>query len=373
LTDSSSDSRSDIELAHDTEWQHDEGNELVTPALVVDLAAFDQNLAAAEKLLRGTGKLLRPHMKTHRTSALGLRQMGPVASGVTCATVREAEVMAAAGINDLLLANEIVTPQKINRMVSLARQGRAIIAVDADEGVAALSQAAKNVGVTVDVLVDIDVGLGRCGVGDISRAREMAIAIGRTPALRFAGLMGYEGRIRASAADRSARIDRCFTRLAEAKATIEAAGLEVGIVSAAGTSTLPEASRDPTITEIQAGTYALMEPDLEGLGLPFQCALFIIATVISRSPGRVVLDAGRRTVGCDNGLPIALDPRAHTKSAGDEHVVLEWNGDLPPLGGQVRLRPTQNRTTFNLHSHVWLMKDERIVARYPIEARGGSQ
>ena len=215
--------------------------------------------------------------------------------------------------------------------------------------------------------------LGRCGVGDISRAREMAMAIGQSPALRFAGLMGYEGRFRASAPDRSARIARSFTLLAEAKAAIEAAGLEVSIVSAAGTSTLPEALRDSTITEIQAGTYALMEPDLEGLGLPFRCALFIIATVISRSGGRVVLDAGRRTVGCDNGLPIPLDPRAHTKSAGDEHVTLEWNGDLPPLGGQVGLRPTQNRKTFNLHSHVWLMRDERLIARYPIDARGGSQ
>ena len=373
MTDSSSNVRSDTELAYDTEWQHDEGNELVTPALVVDLAAFDHNLAAAENLLRGTGKLLRPHVKTHRTSALTLRQMGPIAGGVTCATVREAEVMAAAGIKDLLLANEIVTAQKINRMVALAKQGRTIVAVDSDEGVAALSTAARNGGVTVDVLVDIDVGLGRCGVGNVSRACEMAIAISHTPALRFAGLMGYEGRVRASAADRSARIARSFALLAEAKASIQAAGLEVGIVSAAGTSTLPEAARDPTITEIQAGSYALMEPDLEGLGLPFRCALFIIATVISRSAGRVVLDAGRRTAGCDNGLPIALDPRAHTKSAGDEHVTLEWKGDLPPLGGQVRLRPTQNRTTFNLYRQVWLMRDERIVGRYPVDAQGGSQ
>jgi D-serine deaminase-like pyridoxal phosphate-dependent protein len=360
-------------LARDTEWQHGEGNELVTPALAMNLAAFEHNLAAAENLLRGTGKLLRPHVKTHRTSGLATRQMGPVASGVTCATVQEAEVMAAAGIKDLLLANEIVTSQKIQRMASLAKQSRVIMAVDAHGGVAALSQAANRGGVTVEVLVDMDIGLGRCGVGDASRARELAIAIGRAPALRFAGLMGYEGRIRASVADRSARIARSFTLLAEAKAAMEAAGLEVGIVSAAGTSTLLEALRDPTITEIQAGTYALMEPDLEGLGLPFRCALFVIATVISRSAGRVVLDAGRRTVGCDYGLPIALDPRAHTKSIGDEHVVLEWNGDSPPLGTQVRLRPSQNRTTFNLYSHVWLMRDDHIVARLPIEARGGSQ
>ena len=153
----------------------------------------------------------------------------------------------------------------------------------------------------------------------------------------------------------------------------QAAGLEVGIVSAAGTSTILEALRDPNITEIQAGTYALMEPDLDDLGLPFRCAVSVIATVISRSAGRVVLDAGRRTVGCDYGLPIALDPRAHTKSISDEHAVLEWKGDPPPLGAQIRLRPSQNRTTFNLYSHVWLMTDDRIVACLPIEARGGSQ
>jgi 3-hydroxy-D-aspartate aldolase len=180
-------------LARDTEWQPGEGSELVTPALAVDLAAFEHNLAAAEDLLRGTGKLLRPHVKTHRTSGLASRQMGSIASGVTCATVCEAEVMAAAGIKDLLLANEVVTSPKIHRMVSLAKQIRVIMAVDAHEGVAALSRAALRAGVTVEVLVDVDIGLGRCGVGDTSRARELAITIGRAPGLRFAGLMGYEG------------------------------------------------------------------------------------------------------------------------------------------------------------------------------------
>ena len=347
-----------------------EGHDFPTPALIVDLDVFERNVAKAEGLIRGTGKLLRPHVKTHRTPGLALRQLGPIASGVTCATVGEAEVMVNAGIQDVLLANEVVTPDKIRRIASLA--ARVFVAVDSEEPVLALSAAAMHAGTTVHVLVDVDIGLGRCGVRDIPTIRELAVAVARTPGLRFSGLMGYEGRFRASVSDRAIRIARAFDRLGAAKSMVESAGLEVGVVSAAGTSTIVEALRDPTITEIQAGTYALMEPDLEGLGLPFECAVYVLASVISRSEGVVVLDAGRHTVGYDYGLPISLNPSGQTKSIADEHVVLEWVGSLPSLGARIRLRPSQNRTTFNLYNHVWLVRNERVVDKLPIEARGSS-
>lgn len=340
------------------------GNELAqfeTPALVVDLEVFDANVAAAARLCQGTGKTLRPHFKTHQTPALALRQFGPGVQGYTCATVREAEVLVAAGAREVLLANEVVSPRKIDAIVALAERARVIVAIDAWEPAQLLAAAASREETAVEVLVDVEIGLERCGVSGAVAARELALAVARTPGLKFAGLMGYEGRLRASLPDRTERVRQAFACLVAAKSEIERAGLAVNIVSASGTSTLAEALADATVTEVQAGTYALMEPDLASLQLPFQCAVRVVGSVISRRANQVVLDLGRRAVGCDGGLPESIDPRGRTLRVNDEHAVLAWDGELPQLGQQLSLRPTQNRTTFNLHAVVWLCRMGRLV------------
>ncbi|MFI5041865.1 MAG: alanine racemase, partial [Acidimicrobiales bacterium] len=156
-----------------------------TPALVVDLDIFEANVAAMAELLRGSGKVLRPHVKTHRTPELARRQLGGAAIGVTCATVGEAEAMVAAGIDDVLVANEVVEPGKVQRLVALARRARIGVAVDDREPIAALSQAASRIGVTVDVLIDVDILLHRCGVASAGAAVKLAEAIDRAPGLRL--------------------------------------------------------------------------------------------------------------------------------------------------------------------------------------------
>jgi D-serine deaminase-like pyridoxal phosphate-dependent protein len=244
--------------------------------------------------------------------------------GVCCATIGEAEAAIDAGITDILLANEFVTTSKLRRIAVLASRARVIVAVDAAEQVVGLSSAAERQGTIVDVLVDLDVGLGRCGVRDVSEACALARTVIHASGLRFSGIMGYEGRVRASVPNRSEKIHQVFRTLAEAKLGLQAAGLEVPIVSGAGTSTLLEALQDPTLTEIQAGSYALMEPDLEPLGLPFRCAVSVVGSVISRSQGCVVLDAGWRSMGCEYGPPIPLDGRARTRTLGMNTPC--WNG-----------------------------------------------
>jgi len=346
--------------------------ELLTPALVVDLDAFEANLAAAEALVQGTGKRLRPHFKTHRTPEMALRQLGPATTSLTCATVGEAEVLVHAGVRDVLIANEVVTETKLNTVARLAAEARISIAIDAAEPLIVLARAARRAGASVDVLIDLDIGLNRCGVRTIQDTCALAELAARTPGVRFAGLMGYEGRIRQSTPDRAARIATAYARLAEVKAALEAKGYSAGAVSSAGTATLREALNDPVITEIQAGTYALMEPDIEDLGLPFRPAVSVIGTVISRSEGRVVLDVGRRSVSADRGLPLSLHPQAEVIGLNDEHAILTWTGELPELGEQVPLRPTQNRTTFNLHDAVWAVRDNRIIDCWPVSARGRS-
>jgi D-serine deaminase-like pyridoxal phosphate-dependent protein len=344
-----------------------------TPALIVDLAVFEANVAAMESMLAGTGTTVRPHVKTHRTPELARRQLGGAAVGVTCATVGEAEAMVDAGIDDVLIANEIVDPRKIARLVALAGRARLAVAVDAEEPVASLSREATREGATVDVLIDLDILLHRCGVESVDAAIRLAEAIDRAPGLRLRGIMGYEGRVRLSEADRAARIASAYAFLAEVRAALLEAGFPVEVVSAAGTSTLAEAIADPVINEVQAGVYALMEPELLGPALPFRCAVAVRGTVISRHPDRVVLDIGRRVVGMEYGPPVPIGFVATRIAISDEHATIEHPDPFPDLGDVCDLAPGQIRTTFNLHDHVWVVRDGRLVDRWPITARGSSQ
>jgi len=346
-----------------------------SPALVVDLGRFDANVATADKWFSGTGKKLRPHVKTHRTPALALRQLTPTAAGLTCATVGEAEAMVQAGVADILIANEVIERGKLDRVAALATRAQICVAVDSADAAAALAEAAQAVGSTVAVLVDMDVGLGRCGTGSPAAATKLGATVESMPGLRLAGLMGYEGRRRPSDPDRARVIERAYAILAEAKQSFEQAGLPVGTVSAAGTSTIREALADPTITEIQAGTYALMEHDLGGLGLPFEPAVSMVATVISRTPDRVVLDAGRKSMASDYGPPQPLVDGAEVVAFNEEHTTLRFDAAVSPapaLGQRVILRPRHVRLTFNLHDVVWLAHEDGSAEKMPVSARGRS-
>jgi D-serine deaminase-like pyridoxal phosphate-dependent protein len=346
---------------------------LSTPALLVDLDVFDANVAAMEAMLQGTGKTVRPHMKTHRTPELARRQLGGAAVGVTCATVGEAEAMVAAGMDDVLIANEVVDAAKVARMAQLAR--RAIVSVAADDPVPvkALSQAAVRAGVTVGVLIDVDILLHRCGVASTAEAIALAEVIEGSDGLRLAGIMGYEGRVRLSVEKRDARIAGAYATLKDVKSALMAAGFPVEVVSSAGTSTLREAIADPTVTEIQAGVYALMEPELLVMDLPFRCAAVVRGTVISRHADRFVANVGRRAVGAEYGPPIPVGVESSLVAVSDEHATVTMAGEPPAIGSAVDFIPAQIRTTFNLHDRVWVTRGDDIVGCWTVSARGSSQ
>lgn len=346
---------------------------LSTPALVVDLDVFDANVDAMAQLLEGTGKTVRPHVKTHRTPELARRQLGGPAVGVTCATVGEAESMLAAGIDDLLIANEVVGDAKLARVAALARHAAVTVAIDAVGPAEDLSRSAVAAGATVGVLIDVDILLHRCGVGSVAEALTLAAAAERLPGIEMRGIMGYEGRVRLTERDRDAQLRSAYETLATTARALREAGFNVSTVSAAGTSTLREALADPLITEIQAGVYALMEPELLVMDLPFRCAASLRGTVISRHPGRIVLDTGRRVVGMEYGAPVPIGFTAHHIAMGDEHATITMDEPTPELGSQVALVPGQVRTTFNLHDHVWVTRGDEIVGCWPISARGSSQ
>jgi D-threonine aldolase len=349
-----------------------DGEPFSTPALCVDLAVFEANVAAMEALLDGSGKTVRPHVKTHRTPELARRQLGGSAVGVTCATVGEAEAMAVAGIDDLLVANEIVDPAKMARLASVAQAARVTVAVDSLEPIEPLSRAAVAAGVTIRILIDVDVLLHRCGVATVADARAIARDVERRRGLELIGIMGYEGRIRLTVEDRAAKIARAYGILEETASALRAAGHRIDVVSGCGTSTLREAIADPTITELQAGVYALMEPQLLVMDLPFRCATVLRGTVISRHPGRVVLDGGRRVVGLEYGPPIPAGFEGRVVAVNDEHTIVDMADPVPALGSWLDLVPGQIRTTFNLHDRVWVLRDGQIVDCWPVAARGRS-
>lgn len=336
-------------------------SEIETPALLIDGAAFQHNLRAAAAMFERAGKWLRPHFKTHGIPSLALRQLGKTTNGLTCATVDEAEALVAVGVGSVLIANEIVTRGKVERLASLAEKAQIIAVVDALEPLRLFSSVASERNVVMDVLIDVDTGLGRCGVKSSQEAVTLAREVADAPGVRFAGIMGYEGRLRATMPDRARYATYAFERLAEVKNALESAGLAVGIVSSSGTSTLREALQSPCVTEVQAGTYAFMEPDILDLGLPFRCALSVMTTVISTSPGQIVVDAGRRVIGCCYGPPLPISSEAEVLRVTDDHTMLRWNGALPPLGSRQPLRPSSNRTTFRLNREAWLVGEDGMA------------
>lgn len=280
--------------------------------------------------------------------------------------------MVAAGIEDVLVANEVVDPGKAERLAALGRRARIRTVADDAGPVATLSHAARAAGVTIGVLVDIDIRLQRCGVGSVDAALALGRRIAESPALRLDGLMGYEGRVRGTDEERRRDVAQAYGILAETLAAFRAASLPVAVVSAAGTSTLREALSDPTITELQAGVYALMEPELIATDLPFRCAAVVRGTVISRHAGRFVLDVGRRAVGMEYGPPIPVGLEPSTLWVSDEHTTISTQESPPALGTHVDLVPAQIRTTFNLHDDVWIQRHGSIIDRWPVSARGCS-
>jgi D-serine deaminase-like pyridoxal phosphate-dependent protein len=353
-----------------------EKSQIDTPALLIDLDAMEFNMKTMASFFQGTRTSLRPHFKTHKTPVLAHMQLQAGAIGMTCAKVGEAEVLVNAGIDDILIANQIIGPQKIARLASLARQTRITVAVDSEENIRDLSAGSQVFGSLIHVVIEIDVGLGRCGVPPGERAVALARLISGMPGLAFAGLLGYEGQA-VFLNDRKARqeaVDQAMHKLVSTADLLRQAGFVVEIVSAGGTGTYDLTGRYPGITEVEAGSYILMDTRYRQVGLPFRCALTLLATVISiPARGRAVIDAGKKALTVENGLPeISIPAGARLVNLNEEHGILEVDPDRLELkvGDKVEIIPSHVCTTVNLHEVFYAIRENRLVATWPISARG---
>lgn len=352
--------------------------EIDTPALLIDLPTMEGNLKRMADFFSHRECKLRPHAKTHKCPLIALRQLDLGAIGMTCAKLGEAESMVEAGIRSVLIANQIVGPTKISRLIDLAQRSEPVVAVDNEENVEALSSAASARGIEIEALVEVDIGMGRCGVQPGEAALALAQQIDRAPGLSFAGLMGYEGHLVfiPSQEERTRRCREAMGLLLETKEMIESCGLAVKILSGGGTGTYAITGQIPGITEVQAGSYLFMDTryrTIEGLE-DFQCALTLLATVISRPhPRRAIIDAGMKAITHEFGMPALKDlPGAKLISLAEEHGIItldETDRDLK-VGDKIELIVSHGCTTINLHDHYFVMSNGSLQAVWPIAARG---
>lgn len=328
--------------------------ELQTPALVVDQALLEANLDTMAAAL--PGRRLRPHVKAFKTTALAARMAARGHTGFTCATIREVEGMAAAGLGeDLLLANEVLDARRLGAVV--AAGARVTLAVDSDVTV----HAAADGGVR-EVVIDVNVGLPRCGCNPADAGRLAELARSRGLAVR--GVMGYEGHVMLveDPADKLRQTRACMELL-------QAASADVGgeLVSAGGTGTYRE---NTWCTEVQAGSYALMDTTYAAVGLPFGQALTVLARVISVNPqGWAVADLGLKSLGMDHGNPTV--PGALVWFCSDEHTTFSpLDGARFQVGDLVRAAPAHIDPTIALHERMHLVDGDQVVQTWDVDLRG---
>jgi D-threonine aldolase len=333
--------------------------DLTTPALLVDVEAFEANLADMAAAL--PGPRLRPHVKAHKTTALAARQAELGHRGFTCATVREVEGMVAAGLGeDLLLANEVLDASRLGPLVESG--ARVTVAVDSEA-----TLAAAVAGGVREVLVDVNVGLPRCGIAP-ERAGWLADRA-RAAGVEVRGVMGYEGHLMmVDEADRARRTEECMARLLAAHADVGG-----DVVSGGGTGTY---AVNRWVTEVQAGSYALMDTAYTAAGLPFRQALTVLGTVISATAptpgvpsGWAVVDVGLKALGMDHGNPTV--PGARVWFCSDEHVTISAEDGPPPaVGERVRVLPAHIDPTIALHERMHLVRGDEVVDTWAVDLRG---
>ena len=325
-------------------------DELVTPALLIDAAAFDHNIAFMSAKMPGSK--LRPHVKAHKSTALARRQAAAGHRAFTCATIREVEGMAAAGLGeDLLLANEVLDATRLGRVY-----GRVTVAVDSEQTIEAAAR-----GGVKEVLIDVNVGLRRCGC-DPDQAGALA-GKARAMGLAVRGVMGYEGHA-VGLIDRTLR----ERKTAEAMDLLCSAYADVGgdVISAGGTGTY---DINTWATEIQAGSYALMDTAYASLGLPFKQALSVLATVISVSPaGYVVADCGLKALGMDRGMP-DVEGSARVLSVSDEHITF-FPDEPIRVGNRIRVFPAHIDPTVAYHEQMHVVRDGTVLTSWDVDLRG---
>lgn len=357
-------------------------DEVDTPALIVELDAFEDNLRVLMDAVRASGVRVRPHAKTHKCPEIARQQVALGAVGVCCQKVSEAEALVDGGIKDVLVTNQIVGEQKVGRLAALARRARIGVCVDHPLQVEQLARAAAAGQAAIEVYVELDLGQGRCGVADAGEIMALVALVRAQPPLCFAGLQAYYGRAQhlREPAERERAISHAQKVVTDCLKEFAAAGIAVPCITGAGTGTYPLEAASGVWTELQPGSYIFMDADygrnrLAPAAPRFQHSLYILSTIISVAGGRLILDAGLKAFSVDSGLPQAPDaPGWQFAKASDEHGILIPASAAPALpiaiGTKLRLIPGHCDPTVNLHDWFVGVRGGVVETLWPITARG---
>jgi 3-hydroxy-D-aspartate aldolase len=358
--------------------------ELPTPALLLDLAAFEANLRTLAEYCKKAGCGIRPHAKTHKCPEIAKRQVASGALGVCVATVPEAEAMVQAGIRGVLLTSPVLEPGKLARMAALAKTGDVLLAVGHARQVELLDEAAREAGATVDVLIDLDVGDRRTGISPGEPALELARLVARSKRLRLRGLQAYAGHAShvVGFAEREKVSLDAMGKAVSTRDLLAKAGLKVTTLSGGSTGTYNIDGAIEGVTELQAGSYMFMDVDYRRIGGrdgkavygDFRPSLTVLTTVVSAAhPDRVTVDAGTKAL--DTTVPWRAEalhtPGLSYRPAGDEFGVLTADKEvkLPRLGDRLEFIVPHCDPTTNLHDRIYAMREDRVEAVWPLAAR----
>jgi D-serine deaminase-like pyridoxal phosphate-dependent protein len=353
-------------------------DDLDTPALLLDLDLFEGNVSQAVTICREHGVNWRPHAKCHKSPDIGRRLIEAGAIGLTCAKLGEAEMFAAAGIPDLLIANYLVGPRKVERLVELRRKADPIVIFDCIDQALPISRAMADSGQKVRAILEVDVGMARAGVAPGKPAVELAKKITALPGIEFVGIMGYEGHLLTidQPGEKASKICASLNQLTETVQRLESAGIRCPIVSCGGTGSLPISVAHPGITELQAGGVIFMDAFYR-----YQChlenyrfALTLLTTVVSRpAPDRAIIDAGRKTMNMEITMPLVMgreDIIVDRLSA--EHGILKLGPTAHDLkiGDRLELIPGYGDLTTVLHNQFFVLQENKLIDIWPLTARG---
>jgi D-serine deaminase-like pyridoxal phosphate-dependent protein len=348
-------------------------SELATPALVLDVDAAQRNIDHMAGALADLGRaVIRPHYKTHKSPELAGRQVDAGAGGLSTATVWEAAVLAAAGFDDIFVVNTVSHPAKIRLLAELAAGRRIGVAADEADNAAALSAAAVRAGSVLGVMVEVDTGMDRCGVDTADAAVTLARQVAGLPGLRLEGITGYEGHCSLTLDDtlRQQRQRTAMTFFTGVAAAIEAAGVPCPIRSAGGISTWRWTAAFPGITEIQAGSYVVMDNYHGQMAPGFEHSLTVQASVISRQSDRVIVDAGNKSVAAPDDVTLAGHDLKPVRFDEEHGVFAAPEGSPLRVGDSVALVPGYSPTTVNWYDAYHVVRDDTVVDIWPVIPRG---
>ena len=351
-------------------------SQIETPAMLLDMNELEHNIRIMSEFFKNKKAKLRPHFKTDKCPRISHMQINAGAKGITCAKLGEAEILAAAGIKDILIANQIVAPEKLLRIAGLIKSGVHItLLVDNAENIRDISNVAKTCGVEFHCLIELDVGMGRCGVRTPDELLDLALLINETDGVIFDGIQAYEGHLshKPEESERRAGVAAMIEKITDAVDLLKINSIDVKEVSGGGTGTFYITGAEAIWTEIQAGSYLFMDLKYRLPGLAFRQALTVLATVIHKRDGFAVTDAGNKTCGIDMGQPELKGYPEIAVRLNEEHGKLSDIDNQLHAGQKVEYIPGHCCSTVNLNDEYYCVRDGYLEAIWPVSGRGKSR